>query len=195
MSVRKLSTASILSPAYKNSKIWDGTTFPGYFESISASTVTTAQGSITFSNIPQNYTNLQIRSYWGFTDTSNNTWLNVQFNGDTGSNYSYHAIRSAPAGFVMSASYSTTKMSFGADYLGSSTSWAVSVAEIFDYTNTTKNKTAKAFAGQDSNGTGTANVWSGMWNSTSAITSITIATDSSTFRVGSTFALYGIRGS
>ena len=192
MAIRRFSTSNLSGT--KSSKIWDQETTLGTFESISTILVTTAQSSITFSNIPQGYTDLQLRSYWGFTDTSNNTWLNVQFNGDAGSNYSYHAIRSAAAGFVMSASYATTKMSFGSDVLGNASSWAVSIADIFSYSSTSKNKTIKAFAGQDNNGTGTANLWSGMWNSQNAVTSLVINTDASTFRVGSMFSLYGIRG-
>ena len=194
MAIRKFSASSLTNANSKSSKLWDQETTLGTFESIATATVTVAQSSVTFSNIPQGYTHLQIRSYWGLTDTGNNTWLNTQFNGDTGSNYSYHAIRSNPSGFVMSASYGTTRVSLGADNLGSATSYAVSVADILDYSSTTKNKTTKAFAGQDSNGTGTCNFWSGMWNNVNPITSIVIATDASTFRAGSIFSLYGIRG-
>ena len=194
MAIRKFSASSLTNPNSKSSKLWDQETTLGTFESIATATVTVAQSSVTFSNIPQGYTHLQIRSYWGFTDTGNNTWLNIQFNGDTGSNYSYHAIRSTTSGFLISASYATTKLSFGSDNLGSATSYAVSVADILDYSSTTKNKTTKAFAGQDTTGVGTTNLWSGMWNSVNPITSIVIATDASTFRVGSIFSLYGIRG-
>ena len=193
MAIRRFSGSS-LTTGSKSSKLWDQETTMGTYESIATATVTVAQSSVTFSNIPQGYTHLQLRSYWGLTDTGNNTWLNTQFNGDTGSNYSYHAIRSNPSGFVMSASYGTTRVSFGADNVGSATSYGVSIADILDYSSSTKNKTTKAFAGQDSNGTGTCNIWSGMWNSTSPITSMVIATDASTFRVGSIFSLYGIRG-
>jgi len=194
VAIRKFSASSLTNPNSKSSKLWDQETTLGTFESIATATVTVAQGSVTFSNIPQGYTHLQIRSYWGLTDTGNNTWLNAQFNGDTGSNYSYHAIRSNPSGFVMSASYGTTRVSLGADNLGSATSYGVSIADILDYSSTTKNKTTKAFAGQDTTGVGTTNLWSGMWNNVNPITSIVIATDASTFRVGSIFSLYGIRG-
>lgn len=193
MAIRRFSGSS-LTTGSKSSKLWDQETTLGYFESIATATVTVAQSSITFSNIPQNYTHLQLRSYWGFTDTGNNTWLNTQFNGDTGSNYSYHAIRSNPSGFVMSASYANTRLSLGADNVGDASSWAISVADILDYSSSTKNKTAKAFAGQSSNGTGTCNFWSGMWNNQTPITSMVVTADASTFRVGSIFSLYGIRG-
>lgn len=194
MSVRLLSKSSITNSSSKSSKFWDQETTLGHFESIATATVTVAQSSITFSNIPQNYTHLQLRSYWGFTDTGNNTWLNTQFNEDTGSNYSYHAIRSNPSGFVMSASYGTTRVSLGADNVGNASSWGVSIADILDYSSNTKNKTTKAFAGQDTTGVGTANLWSGMWNNQNPITSMVITSDASSFRAGSIFSLYGIRG-
>ena len=192
MGIRRFSTSNLSGT--KSSKIWDQETTLGTFESISTVLVTTAQSSITFSNIPQGYTDLQLRSYWGFTDTSNNTWLNVQFNGDAGSNYSYHAIRSAAAGFVMSASYATTKMSFGSDVLGNASSWAVSIADIFSYSSTSKNKTVRTIGGYDNNGSGRFSLTSGLWFATpAAITSILLSPYSGNWSTYTSFSLYGIK--
>lgn len=166
------------------------------FESIS--TVTVASGgssTITFSSIPSTYQHLQLRSSWGFTDITNNTWLNVTFNNDSSSNYAYHSIRgngSSVSGATGASSAS--KAVFGADDNGDPSVWASSVADILDYANTSKYKTTRALAGQDRNGAGAVNFWSSLWMSTSAISSITIVTDFSTFRQGSKFALYGIKG-
>ena len=99
MSVRKFSTASILSPSFKNSKLWDGTTTPGYFESIATIIVPSAgAANVTFSNIPNTYTNLQIRI---LTKTDRATYAHDDFgikvgNGtlDSGNNYSCHKMQS-----------------------------------------------------------------------------------------------------
>jgi hypothetical protein len=164
------------------------------YESIATVTLGSAASSISFSSIPSTYQHLQLRMNWGFTDTANNTWLNAQFNGDTGSSYSYHAIRANGSTVSTSAGTSSTKVSFGADDNGDASIWAVSVTDILDYKDTNKYKTTRSLAGQDRNGAGAINFWSGNWRSTSAISSILIATDSSTFRAGSKFALYGIKG-
>lgn len=197
MAIRKFSKASIKTGT-KSSKFWDQETFPNDYESIASISVTSAQSSVEFSNIPQIYAHLQLRVIWGLTDTGNNTWLNTQFNGDTTSgNYAYHSMRSTP-GFGstigVSSSSSSHRLSLGADNLGNSLSYGVSIADILNYSSSAKKKTTKAVAGQDTNGVGTVNVWSGFWNSTAPITSMLIFTDSSTFRANSTFNLYGLRG-
>jgi len=166
------------------------------FESIATVIVGSGGASnITFSSIPSTYQHLQIRANWGFTDITNNTWLNTRFNSDSGSNYAYHALRGN--GSTISAgtqSASNTRLSLGADDNGDASVWAVSVADILDYTNSNKYKTTRALAGQDRNGVGAINLWGGLWMNTAAITSINIYTDMSTFRQNSIFALYGIKG-
>jgi hypothetical protein len=166
----------------------------GAWDSIATTTLGSTSSSITFSSIPSTYTHLQLRINWGFTDTGNNTWLNAQFNGDSGSNYAYHAIRANGSTVSVSQNFGATKAVFGADDNGDASNFGVSVVDILDYANTSKNKTTRSLAGQERNSTGVVNFWSSLWMSTSAINSITIVPDASTFRVGSKFALYGIKG-
>ena len=64
--------------------------------------------------------------------------------------------------------------------------------DILDYTNTNKNKTIRAIAGFDANGSGTAGLWSSVYLDTSAITSIAVGTANSNFAAGSRLDLYGI---
>jgi len=166
----------------------------GDYESIATVTLGSASSSISFTSIPSTYQHLQLRVNWGFTDTGNNTWLNATFNGDTGSSYSYHAIRANGSTVSTSSGTSASKAVFGADDNGDATTWGVSVVDLLDYANTNKYKTTRALAGQDRNGAGVVNFWSSSWRDTAAISSITIVPDSSTFRAGSKFALYGIKG-
>ena len=200
MSVRKISTASILSPAYKNSKIWDGTTFPGYFESIATAIVdSSGASSITFSNIPQNYEHLQVRLIVR-TDRAADTQdaVNMRFNSDTGSNYSWHYI-SGNGSSVTSGAGSSASLIFNAAIgtAASATSgiFGVSFIDILDYKNTNKYKTTRSLTGQDINGGGVCQFFSGNWMNTSAITTITFTPNIGTNMVQySQFALYGIRG-
>ena len=67
------------------------------------------------------------------------------------------------------------------------------VLDILDYANTNKNKTAKTLAGFDANGSGFADLWSGAWYNTQAITSVTLVAGSFLFAENSRFALYGVK--
>jgi hypothetical protein len=71
----------------------------------------------------------------------------------------------------------------------------VSIVDIVDYANNTKNKTVKAFGGMNDNGTSAAPymaLYSGLWMNTAAITSITIGAGVTAFATGTTFSLYGV---
>ena len=149
--------------------------------------------SVTFTNIPQTYAHLQIRINWGYSNTSNNTWLHTTFNSDSGSNYSYHALRADGSNPFVSSGTDASFLSLGADQLGDASSWGVSVTDILEYSNTNKFKTTRSLAGQDRNVSGGIGLWSGSWRSSAAISSIRIVPSDGTFRQGSIFALYGMR--
>jgi hypothetical protein len=71
---------------------------------------------------------------------------------------------------------------------------------LLDYQNTNKFKTIRNLQGFDANGDGSGaryyaiRFFSGLWQSTSAITSITITAPNGNWATGSSFALYGIKG-
>jgi hypothetical protein len=72
---------------------------------------------------------------------------------------------------------------------------AVAVIDILDYANTSKYKTTRTLAGNDQNGAGLVGLYSGLYMSTSAISSIEFTINGSgNFATGSNFALYGIKG-
>lgn len=171
-----------------------GTADAGSMVPLSAFTLPSAQANVEFTNIPQTYTHLQLRINWGYSNTSNNTWLRVQFNGDTTSSYSTHALRGNGSSTFATAVSSQAYLSIGSDDQGSTSAYGVSVADILDYRNTNKNKVTRALSGQDRNGAGAIGLWSGLWTKTNAITSIKIFTDLSNFTASSSFALYGIKG-
>ena len=164
--------------------------YPGSYESIATTTLTTATASITFSSIPATYTHLQIRGIAQKSTNSDNT--HIVLNGDTGSNYATHYLIGNGSTASAGAEASTTRAYI--DVLTqSSTSFSASITDILDYTNTNKYKTIRTLAGIDLNGTG--NVWlaSGLWMSSSAVTSITLRpTAAQNFATYTSFALYGI---
>lgn len=172
------------------------------FYQIATTTLGSAQSNITFSNIPADYTHLQLRC---MLQTNRGTYGRdttlMQLNSDTGSNYSYHNLggdgSSTYAGGVASSSFialpQVSTSTAGADYFG------VIIIDILDYKDTTKYKTIRAIGGGDHNGTiatlgGTVSINSGNWRSTNAITSIKIYPDQGTnFSADSSIQLYGVK--
>jgi len=70
----------------------------------------------------------------------------------------------------------------------------VSILDIIDYADTSKYKTVRGFSGSDRNGAGNIFLISGLWLSTSAISTITLTADGTNWTTSTTFALYGIKG-
>lgn len=194
MAITRVKTSSILQNFPKERSMLagnDGDT--GAYESIATANGTGSSGVVTFSNIPSTFQHLQIR--WISKSTLNGSYNSLNFNGDTGGNYAVHYIygdgSSRFAGAVTSA---TLLQLFGSSVTSASTgTYGVHVIDILDYNNTNKFKTVRALGGQDSNGSGVIFFSSGLWQSTSAITSITITANSDNYTTASQFALYGIR--
>ena len=67
------------------------------------------------------------------------------------------------------------------------------IIDILDYADTSKYKTVRTLFGYDANGSGYIAFSSNLWQSTSAITSITM-TPVNGIAEYSSFALYGIKG-
>lgn len=208
MSIRRLSTTSITSTGGKSSKLWDQETTLGTFESIAAATAdASGSATITFSNIPQNYTHLQVR----YVAQSNRALyvdnLEMYVNGDQGTNYSAHYmitdgvnVPSSTGGGDSTGFLTTTQC------LGSSTNnanyFGAGIIDILNYSSTSQNKTLRASWGLNLNSPDTSGSYGrlgfsgGSWrNNTTGITSITFfPTLGSLLTQNSKFALYGIRG-
>ena len=170
----------------------------GDYESIATTTVGAGGTTpITFSSIPQTYKHLQIRILTRTTNTSGVNWIfPTRFNGDTGSNYTYHGLRgdgTSAVSYAGTSQTSTLTVNSGDD-ANSLLGWGVGVVDILDYANTNKHKTIRTLSGFEENGSGMVDLISGVWMSTSAITSISIAAGTGNFREYSSFALYGIKG-
>jgi len=176
---------------------------PSSYESIA--TVTVGSGgtsSVSFSSIPSTYKHLQIRGIAKETTSAGPQTLDmfVKFNSSS-SGYKSHYLSgngtSATAG-VGGGGATDAFYCYGASYreVSATSTFGVSIIDIHDYASTTKNKTARAFAGCNFNSASTDQYFglsSGFWANTSAITSIVI-TPNDTFKENTTFALYGIKG-
>jgi hypothetical protein len=175
---------------------------PSSFESIATATGTGSSGTITFSSIPSTYKSLQIRLISKTTRTAsfgtNDGFL--QFNGDTGSNYSYHYLIGDGSAASAAGGATQTSMRIAridqSSYTGLTNMMATAIIDIQDYASTTKNKTVRYISGNDTNavGDGQINLGSGGWFSTSAVNQISIFVSGTSFTTTTQIALYGIKG-
>jgi hypothetical protein len=156
---------------------------PKTYEPIATTTLGSNASSYTFSSIPATYTDLILVANGVALSVYN--W-NMQFNGDTGNNYSNTGI--SGNGSSASSSRDTSQPYM---WLGAVTSTqGATIFQIMNYANTTTNKTVLCRSNYVSTGV-SANV--GLWRSTAAINSITISYNSAMLQTGSTFTLYGIK--
>lgn len=153
------------------------------YVALQKTTLNGSSSSITFSSIPSTYTDLII-IFNGAGSTAN---LFMQFNGDTGSNYSYTRMYGNGSSAGSDRGTSATGIAIG--YV-LSTGITNNILQVQNYSNTTTYKTA---IGRADNANDSAQTGVGLWRSTSAINSITLFNGtSSNFTSGSTFSLYGI---
>jgi hypothetical protein len=152
-------------------------------------TVGSAVSSITFTGISQAYTDLVIVTNFAMSVNDNYAHY-VQVNGDTGSNYSRTILYGDGSAAGSARQSGNPSMYFGTWNTDmDTTDRAVTTIFFNNYSNTTTYKTAIGRWNVASKEVG-AGV--GLWRSTAAITSINLATNSTTYIAGSTFTLYGI---
>jgi hypothetical protein len=149
----------------------------------------TAVSSVTFSGIPTGYKHLQVR---GILLTSGTTNPSFNFNGDTGSNYAWHHLWGNGSSANNNNGPSQTFMYF--NYNPSTSYPSAFVIDILDYASTSKYKTSRTLAGSNTNGgTDEIALWSGLWQNTAAINSITFNGAGANFNQYSQFALFGVK--
>ena len=153
------------------------------YEAIATQTLGSAAASVTFSSIPGTYTDL-VLVFAGQHTAQENTSL--QFNSDTGTNYSSTTLYGNGT-TATSQRFSSTSSIYGP--ILDASNEANALFHIENYSNTTTYKTV-LIRGNSSSFRTTATV--GLWRSTSAITTIKVAPLSGNISSGSTISLYGI---
>lgn len=199
MAITRISQSSIKEGLEKYNSFYAGLSGPlfGNYESIQ--TITVGSGgaaNVEFTSIPGTYQHLQVRGMGRSDYASQMRGWRIRLNGQTGSSYAYHQLYGDGSAAYAGSGASQTSIYpgniFGANI--SSSIFSAIVFDILDYANTSKNTTLRAFTGADSNSVqGNVFVSSGLLNSTSAITSITVYPDLGNMAQHSTLALYGIK--
>jgi hypothetical protein len=162
---------------------------PSTYTPIATTTLGSAQATVNFNTISATYTDLVL--VISTAATAGNPDIVLQFNSDTGTNYSVTSLsgNGTSATSTRASNQSSIKIDQTATLDGTLGN-SVYIVNVMNYSNATTNKTVVNRSNRAGSGVD-ASV--GLWRSTSAITAIDIKTSSSTFITGSTFTLYGIK--
>ncbi len=157
---------------------------------IASVTLSSAQSSVTFSGIPQTYTDLVLVASCQTNAAGTDKDLYLRFNGDSANNYSRTRLVGNGSTATSARQSDVSQIVCGAMPGTSYTSeFAANVIQIQNYTNTTTNKTTLV---RNSFSQIAVQAIVGLYRSTSAITSVTLIPESGSFVSGSTFNLYGV---
>lgn len=154
-------------------------------ELISTAYGTGSSGTITFSSIPAGYKHLQLR-YVALSGQAN--WCYILLNGDSGANYASHYLQGNGSS-VSSGSLAPSQSNMGFMALAGNSTPGMGIIDFLDVSSSTKNKTVRSLHAFPTNPVALS---SGVWLSTSAVTSVTLVHPSSTYSTASRFSLYGV---
>lgn len=201
MSVYKFSASGGLTTGrtmYTSMLAGNETFSPSSFDLISTTTLSSSQSSVSFnvSSLAAGYKHLQIRATAMIAGSSNDN-IDLTFNGDTGNNYSYHALYGT--GGLLRSEASAPRVNLAAVlpvapagvYPGQFTA---SIIDILDPFITSKNTTVRTSTGRPQSDSMYVGLHSGAWLNLAAVTSITLTGRSNSIVSGSRFSLYGIKG-
>jgi hypothetical protein len=163
---------------------------PVTYEPIATQTVSSATGTVTFSSVPQTYTDLILVSS---RQQASAARLFLRFNNDTSSLYSDTWLSGEGATPYSGRNTGQAALSIGGIWNGTTTTtWATNITHIMNYTNATIFKSTLSRDSNVKGSSGTVEEIAGLYRSTSAITTVNVV-GGSNFAVGSTFTLYGIK--
>lgn len=167
----------------------------GDFVRLYDNVLSSSSSSVTISSISGSYKHLRLMVTGRGTDSSTEVTVRLQFNSDTNSNYGYARQSGNSNGSSDHAGANTNNFIIaGFVAAAGSTSGYVGSCDvtIFDYTNTTFNKSLTSTAMLNSGSVMYSDVWTGTWRSTSAINSITVFASAGSFATGTRITLYGL---
>jgi hypothetical protein len=168
---------------------------PATYTLIASTTADGTTSSVSFTSIPQTYTDLVVRLTARNTGTNVDNSLAVRPNGSTTNDSN---TRLSGNGSTASSGRSTADFDAGRITSGNATADTFGSVEMYipNYTAAT-NKPMSAFGVAETNATAVEmRINALLWSNTSAITSLNITTDGvGNFASGSSFFLYGIKNS
>lgn len=153
------------------------------------------QASISFNSVPQNFTDLLVLGSARITSAVVRDGVLVRFNGDsTSGNYFYNWLytTNGAVGIPGKGNISGILAFDAPGASATANTFGNGSCYIPNYTAAVAKSTSTDAVGENNATAATTYINAGLWNSTAAITSITILNSSSNLVENSTFSLYGI---
>lgn len=168
----------------------------GAMELIQTTVLGGAATEVTLSSIPQTFKHLQIRVL--ARSTTGNQDFYMGFNGASGTMHRAHYVYGIPGSGTSSGTEGGNGRSrIGFMQISSDTleRFSPNIIDILDYSNTAKNTTSRVLNARVSSQFNVVGLWSQLFLSTNAITSVTFSnTSPGQFAAGSRFSIFGIKG-
>jgi len=170
------------------------------YELIETITLGSDAASVTFSDIPQTYTDLKMVA--SQRNTSTNAGMGIRFNNDTGGNYTYRVLYgtgSAVSSFTQSvaAGYNTYLFAYTVPAVYTANTFGNTSIYIPNYSGSTNKSCSIESVSENNASASYICAVAGLWSNASAISSISIITDpggaAGNNLAGSSFSLYGIK--
>ena len=158
----------------------------GTYTLISSATADGTSLSVTFSSVPQTYTDLVIVCSLTAGNTGDGF---LRFNGDTSTNYSDTVVRGNGSASSSVRDVNAAGIDLGPVSLITGSEIGAVIVNVMDYANATTYKTSVLRCTEGSN---MVSLIVGLWRNTAAITSILFSSRGGNWGSGSTFKLYGI---
>jgi hypothetical protein len=165
------------------------------YEPIATTTLSSNSSTVTFSSIPQTYTDLQLICNFKSDTTASHR---LQFNSDATGNYANVILASNGSnGNAYSVASDSTGVRWASQITGVDASIpSMAIIDIFNYTNVSREKgiLVQGAGSYYTSGGGYADISTALWNSASAITTLAFKfAVSALYSTGSTFTLFGIK--
>jgi hypothetical protein len=169
------------------------------FELISTTVLGSATSSITLSSIPATYTSLQLRIVGRSANATEFDEISLRFNSDTGANYGHKYIQFQTSNQPTQTN-ATSQTAIRVVGIPANTAVANNFAalkmDITGYKSTAMKTNIRGFGGAAnfvSSWANNASLFTGLWNATTVVTSLTVATWSgSNLAAGTRVSLYGV---
>lgn len=148
--------------------------------------------SITFSNIPQGYTDLILKFSIRFDLPYDAANINLRFNSDSASNYSIRRLKGSGSTTVSdTASGTSMTVNYGAGNTLTSNTFSNGEIYIPNYTGSTYKSLSADVVTENYASAAYAVLQAGLWTNTAAITNISLGCDGN-WIANSTATLYGV---
>lgn len=177
-----------------NSQVTGGAA--GAYDLLETQVLSSSAASVTFTGLGSytDYKHLQIRATLKTNSGSANAIPFLRFNGSS-TGYADHAIYGTGSAVSTDNDTSASQI-YWSRLVGSASDaneFSPLICDILDFSSSVKNTTTRTMAGATS---GTKRIWfsSGLWNNTSAVTSLTITeSGGASYVAGCRLSLYGVR--